>query len=89
MVIAYFVGGQQTKRTLSQWLRDISQDAKEELTLGRELGQGFFQIVCKNEAATQKDLMRTPHHSKWGTNIIQPWCLGFNPKKLEKMKMPV
>jgi hypothetical protein len=33
--------------------------------------------------------MRTPHHSKWGTSILQPWCVGFNPKKPEKMKMPL
>jgi hypothetical protein len=53
------------------------------------MGQGFFQIMCKGEASAQKLLMRTPHHSRWGTCILQPWCAGFNPRKPEKMRMPV
>ena len=26
--------------------------------------------------------MKTPHYSKWGTSILQPWCAGFNPRKM-------
>jgi hypothetical protein len=89
VVIAYFVGGQQSVKVLGEWLLDLGREAQEELQLGRNLGQGFFQIVCKGEATTQKVLMRTPHHSRWGTSILQLWCVGFNPRKLEKLKMPV
>jgi hypothetical protein len=60
VVIAYFVGGQQSSRTLMQWLAALRQEAHEELALGRDLGQGFFQISYKSEAAIQKVLMRTP-----------------------------
>jgi hypothetical protein len=37
----------------------------------------------------QKVLMRTPHYLRWGTSIMQPWYPGFNPRKPDKMKMPV
>jgi hypothetical protein len=67
----------------------LGKEVEEELTLRRDLGQGFFQIMCKGEASAQKILMRTPHHSRWGTSILQPWCAGFNPWKPEKMRMHV
>jgi hypothetical protein len=43
--------------------------------------------MCKGEAVALKVLMRTPHHSCWGTSILQPWCSGFNLRKPKKMKM--
>jgi cell division inhibitor SulA len=70
VVIAYFVGRQQSVKTLLEWLGDLSKETHEELVLGNNLGQGFFQITCKGEAAAQKVLMRTPHHSRWGTSIL-------------------
>jgi hypothetical protein len=88
-VIAYFVGGNQPLKTLQDWLKELGAEVGEELQVGRDLGQGFFQIMCKGEASAQKVLVRTPHHSRWGTSILQPWCLGFNPRKPEKMRMPV
>jgi hypothetical protein len=88
-VIAYFVGGPQLIRLVQEWLVELGKEVQEDLVLGRDLGQGFFQIMCKEEASTQKILMRTPHHSRWGTSILQPWCAGFNPRKPEKMRMPV
>jgi hypothetical protein len=45
--------------------------------------------MYKGEASAQKVFMRTPHRLRWGTSILQPWCVGFNPKKLEKMQMPI
>jgi hypothetical protein len=45
--------------------------------------------MCKGEASAQKVLMYTPHHSRWGTSILQPWCIRFNSRKPEKLKMPV
>jgi hypothetical protein len=75
--------------TIAAWLKDLSKETQEELQVERNLGQGFFQILCKNDAAAQKVLMRTPHHSRWGTSILQPWCAGFIPRKPDKMRMPV
>jgi hypothetical protein len=89
VVIAYFVGGKQSTRILGDWLRDLGREVEEDLILGRDLGQGFFQITYKGEVAAQKVLMRMPHHSKWGTSILQPWCARFNPRKPEKMRMLV
>jgi hypothetical protein len=88
VVIAYFVGSQQSSKVLGEWIISLGKEVQEELKLGRDLGQGFFQISCKGKAAAQKVLIRTPHHSKWGTSILQPWCAGFNPRKSEKLKMP-
>ena len=88
-VIAYFVGRQLTSKTLVDWFDALGKEVQEDLKFGQDLGQGFFQIMYKGEVAAQKVLMRTPHHSRWGTSIMQPWCMGFNPKKPEKMKMPV
>lgn len=49
--------------------------------LGRELGRGFFQILSKQQATTQKLVMLTPHRSRWGTCILQSWTSGFNARK--------
>jgi hypothetical protein len=69
-VIAYFVGDQQSLKALRDWLADLSKEVQEDLQLGRDLGQGFFQIMYKGEASVQKLLMRIPHHSRWGTCIL-------------------
>lgn len=53
------------------------------------MGYGFFQVITKEEAITQKILMLTPHLSKWGTCIIQPWVPGFNASRLTGTKMPI
>jgi hypothetical protein len=45
--------------------------------------------MYKGETSAQKILMRIPHHSRWKTSILQPWCAGFNPRKPEKMRMLV
>jgi hypothetical protein len=82
-IIAYFVGGQRSSRVLQDWLVELGREVEEELRMGRDLGQGFFQIICKGEASVQKVLIRSPHHSKWGTNILQPWCSGFNLENLK------
>ena len=69
-VITYFVARQQSAETLIKWLADLSKEIQEELKLGRDLGKGFFQIMYKGEVAALKVLMRTPHHSCWGTSIL-------------------
>lgn len=33
--------------------------------------------------------MLTPHLSKWGTCILQPWIPSFNPSKPIGTKMPI
>jgi hypothetical protein len=68
---------------------ELSKEVKEDVKLGRTLGHGFFQVICKEEAASQRVLMQTPHLSRWGTCILQPWIPSFNPSKPIGMKMPI
>jgi hypothetical protein len=89
VIIAYFVGGRQSTQVINEWASVLATELKDECRIGRDLGQGFFQVVTKQEAMTQKALMLTPHISKWGTCIMQPWIPDFNPTKPEGMKMPV
>ena len=37
----------------------------------------------------QKVLMLTPHLSKWGTCIMQPWMLAFDASKPQGTRMPI
>ena len=37
----------------------------------------------------QKVLMLTPHLSKWGTCIMQPWMPAFDASKPQGTRMPV
>jgi hypothetical protein len=67
----------------------LGKESSEKLHLGNDLGHGFFQIICVDEVATQKILMRTPYLSKWGTSIIQPWMPEFNSRKPVGLKMPI
>lgn len=51
VVIAYFVGGHQPAKLVQDGLTELGKEVQEELLLGRDLGQGFFQITCKGEAS--------------------------------------
>lgn len=86
--IAYFVGGRQSSDTLRQWIASVQTQINESVTIGRDLGRGFFQIRTSSLVATQKVLMLTPHHSKWGTCIIQAWTPRFNPNSPVGMRTP-
>ena len=89
VIIAYFVGGRQSARAMAAWVTDLSSEIKDSCKIGRELGQGFFQVVTNAETITQKILMLTPHLSKWRTCIMQAWIPSFNAHKPTGMKMPI
>ena len=89
VIIAYFVGGRQSARATADWAHALSQETKEVCKIGRELGYGFFQVVTNGEAATQRLLMLTPHLSKWGTCIMQPWIPNFKACTPTGIKMPI
>lgn len=89
VVIAYFVGGKPPYQALKEWAGAVAKEVSGQCQLGRELGYGFFQIITEKEAITQKILMLTPHLSKWGTCIIQPWILGFNASRPTGTKIPI
>ena len=55
----------------------------------KEIGFGFFEVTSREEATTQKIFMLTPHISKWGTCIMQPWIVSFNACRLTSTKMPI
>ena len=86
VVIAYFLGG---CVVLQKWVSALSSEINEDCKIGRDLGHGFFQVVMKEEAEMQKVLMLTPHLSKWGTCIMQPWMLTFDASKPQGTRMPV
>ena len=88
VVIAYFVGGKQNSVILRDWVATLTNQVGEPLSLGRDLGRGFFQVITKSECATQKVLMRTPHHSSWGTCLLQNWIPGFNSGRPVGLKVP-
>ena len=80
VVIVYFVGGKQSSLILRDWLAMLANQVGEPLSLGRDLGRGFFQVIAKSECTAQKVMMRTPHHSTWGTCLLQNWIRGFNSR---------
>jgi hypothetical protein len=88
VIIAYFVGGLQTAKVLEAWVEVLSREVKAEVKIGRLLGQGFFQLICKEEAATQTVLMHSPHLSRWGTCMLQPWEPGFKPSMGNPKRSP-
>lgn len=89
VVISYFVGGALSFTALQGWAIGLQKDIEDECRIGRAIGNGFFQIVTKSEATTQKILMMSPHLSRWGTSIMQPWVPDFNPNRPVGLKLPV
>lgn len=89
VIIAYLVGGRFSQRSLQDWVAALSKEVQEDCRIRRELSHGFFQLITKQEAASQKILMLTPHLSKWETCILQPWIPSFNSSKPTGTKMPI
>lgn len=89
VIIAYFVGGRLPQQAMNDWIGVVAKEVEGECLIGRDLGHGFFQVTTKEEAVTQKVLMLTPHLSKWGTCIMQPWIPGFNTSRPTGTKMPI
>lgn len=89
VIIAYFVGGSPPYVSVQEWIGGLRAEIKEDCKVRREIGNGFFQIITKAETSTQTILMLSPHLSKWGTCIMQPWVADFNPSKPIGLKLPV
>ena len=89
VIIAYFIGGLQTAAILESLAAAFSKEVKREVRIDRLLGHGFFQVICKEEAAMQIVLMHSPHLSRWSTYMLQPWSPRFKPSKLARMRMPI
>lgn len=87
-VVAYFVGGKLSSEAIALWIKNLQTVVGDWVGLGRDLGRGFFQVLSKQPAVTQKLLMLTPHRSRWGTCILQTWTPGFNAAKPEGLKIP-
>lgn len=76
-------------KAAQEWIGGMKKELNEECRLGRDIGNRFFQIITKSELTTQKILMLSPHLSKWGTSIMQPWVANFDPSKPIGVKLPV
>lgn len=53
VVIAYFVGGSPPYVSLQEWIGGLTTEINEECRLGREIGNGFFQIIKKLSGVCQ------------------------------------
>jgi hypothetical protein len=87
-IVAYFVGGQQSPAALTQWVIVLQKQVGDWVGIGRSLGRGFFQLLSRQPAVTQKILMLTPYKSRWGTCIFQTWMPGFNASRPVGLKVP-
>jgi hypothetical protein len=45
-------------------------------------------VIAKSEHMAQKVLMRIPHHSAWGTCLLQNWIPRFNSSRPVGLKVP-
>lgn len=52
VIIAYFLGGPKKLKALEDWMKHINREVKCESRIGRQLGQGFFQIISRDEYST-------------------------------------
>jgi hypothetical protein len=83
----FFVGDKPAIEILQQCLAAVQLQIGDWIGLKRDLDRGFFQNLTRQTSTTQKLLMLTPHHSKWGTCIIQMWASGFNANYLSQLKV--
>lgn len=88
VVIAHFVGRREAPGALHEWISALRREVGEDIATGRDLGRGFFHITIKSKQATEKFLMKTPHHSRWSTSIIQNKTPKFNPSQPRGMLIP-
>lgn len=82
------MGGKLSAEALAFWIKSIQIAVGDWIGLGRDLERGFFQVLSKQPAVTQKLLMLTPHRTRWGTCILQTWTPGFNAAKPVGLRIP-
>ncbi|KAG0556684.1 hypothetical protein KC19_11G071700, partial [Ceratodon purpureus] len=58
------------------------------VSIGRNLGRGFFQLRTKDSGTVQKLLTLTPFKSRWGNCVMQNWVPNFNPANPRGLKIP-
>lgn len=79
VVIANFIGGKPNEQALHQWLVPLQSQVKGALSLGRQLGRGFFSIKTASADVVRNLLLLTPYHSPYGLCIFQRWIPSFDP----------
>jgi hypothetical protein len=77
--IVCFVGGRPTDHQLRNWLETLCKRVDGVITLGRNLGKGFFLLKANHEEVARKLLPLTPYRSTEGMCVFQHWTAGFNP----------
>lgn len=87
-VVTYFVGGKPSPNALMLWIRSLQVAIGNWVGLGRDLGQGFFLVLSKQQTTIQKLMMITSHRFYWGTCILQTWTAGFNANKSSGLRIP-
>lgn len=78
-VIACFVEGRPPNHEMQLWLNQLQQKVGGSLTLGRNLGKGFFLIKSDDQDSIQKLLLATPYRGHRGLCIFQRWIAEFDP----------
>jgi hypothetical protein len=77
--IACFVGGRPSENLLKQWLGTLGERVDGVITMGRNLGKGFFLLKANHGAVAKKLLPLTPYRSAEGMCVFQSWKPGFDP----------
>lgn len=77
--IACFVGGRPPASQLRQWTEQLQHTVQGNLSIGRNLGKGFFVMKATSPEAMKRLLLTTPHRSPQGLCIFQKWIPGFCP----------
>jgi hypothetical protein len=68
--IACFVGGRPAENQLTQWLEALNKRVDGVITLGRNLGKGFFLLKANHEAVAKKLLPLTSYRSVEGMCVF-------------------
>jgi hypothetical protein len=78
VVIASFIGGKPPEHMLQQWLSHLQTLVSGTLTLGHNMGKGFFVIKAGNTDTVRQLLLLTPHRLSAGFCVFQRWAPGFD-----------
>lgn len=54
VLIAFFVGGRPPSQSIPQWLESVQRQVGGHVSMGRNLGRGFFQIRTRDAGTAQK-----------------------------------
>jgi hypothetical protein len=78
VVVVGFIGAKPSKLALRPWLAQLQTQVSGTLTLGRNLGWGFFSIKT-SDAKAVRDLLLLSYRTSVGLCIFQRWIADFNP----------